>query len=61
MYILLEYLIHMNKQILLVDDEPDIGFTIDFTLSRSGYKIRHVQSGEECIKLSYLISFRGQR
>lgn len=41
----------MKNKILLVDDDVDIGFTVDLTLSNSGYEIKHVKSGEECIDL----------
>jgi two-component system response regulator MtrA len=41
----------LKNKILLVDDDVDIGFTVDLTLGKSGYEIKHVKSGEECIKL----------
>lgn len=41
----------MRNKILLVDDDVDIGFTVDLTLGKSGYEIKHVKSGEECIEL----------
>ena len=41
----------MKNKILLVDDDLDIGFAVDLTLSDSGYEVKHVKSGEECIEL----------
>jgi len=41
----------LKNKILLVDDDVDIGFTVDLTLSKSGYEMKHVKSGEECIDL----------
>lgn len=41
----------LRNKILLVDDDVDIGFTVDLTLGKSGYEIKHVKSGEECIEL----------
>lgn len=41
----------MKNKILLVDDDVDIGFTVDLTLSKSGYEMKYVKSGEECIDL----------
>jgi len=41
----------LKNKILLVDDDVDIGFTVDLTLSKSGYEMKYVKSGEECIDL----------
>ena len=41
----------MTKEILLVDDEIDIGFTVKLTLSKLDYNVKHVKSGKECLEL----------
>jgi len=42
----------MEKKIIVVDDEPDVGFTIKFTLEEPGkLDVINVESGEECLEL----------
>ena len=38
----------MGKKILIVDDEEDMIFILKNFLSKKGYSIREVKSGEEC-------------
>ena len=40
----------MAKRILVVDDEPDILFTVGQMLELSGYEIIKAQNGEEAIR-----------
>ncbi len=40
----------MSKTILLVDDEPDILFSIAQTLEIFGYKVIKAKNGQECIE-----------
>jgi len=40
----------MGKKILIVDDEPDILFTVGQMLEMSGYEVIKAQNGKECIK-----------
>ena len=39
----------MNKKILIVDDEPDILFTVAQMLEFSGYEVIKAKDGEECL------------
>jgi len=39
----------MTKKILIVDDEPDILFTVGQMLEMNGYEIEKAQNGKECI------------
>jgi two-component system alkaline phosphatase synthesis response regulator PhoP len=41
----------MKEKILVVDDEKDILELIDFNLSKNGYRVRSVTSGEEALDL----------
>ena len=41
----------MKEKILVVDDEKDILELIDFNLSKNGYRVRTVASGEEALDL----------
>lgn len=41
----------MKERILVVDDEKDILELIDFNLSKNGYKVKTVTSGEEALEL----------
>ena len=43
----------MKKKIMVVDDEPDVTYTIELNLkmSDSDYEITRVDSGEQCIEL----------
>jgi len=41
----------MKEKILVVDDEKDILELIDFNLSKNGYRVRSVTSGEEALEL----------
>jgi len=41
----------MKEKILVVDDEKDILELIDFNLSKNGYRVRTVTSGEEALEL----------
>jgi two-component system alkaline phosphatase synthesis response regulator PhoP len=41
----------MKENILVVDDEKDILELIDYNLSKNGYKIKTVTSGEEALEL----------
>jgi two-component system alkaline phosphatase synthesis response regulator PhoP len=41
----------MKEKILVVDDEKDILELIDFNLSKNGYRVRTVTSGEEALDL----------
>ena len=45
----------MSKKIMIVDDEPDILFTVGQVLEASGYEVIKANNGNECIeKLSQL-------
>jgi len=39
----------MSKKILVVDDEPDILFTVGQMLEMNGYDVEKAQNGTECI------------
>ena len=39
----------MSKTILIVDDEPDILFTVGQVLEANGYNVVKAKNGEECI------------
>lgn len=39
----------MSKKILVVDDEPDILFTVGQMLEMSGYEVIRAKDGKECI------------
>jgi len=39
----------MPKKIMVVDDEPDILFTVGQVLETSGYEVIKVKNGKECI------------
>ena len=39
----------MRKKIMVVDDEPDILFTVGQVLETSGYEVIKVKNGKECI------------
>ena len=41
----------MKEKILVVDDEKDILELIDFNLTKNGYRVRTVTSGEEALDL----------
>lgn len=41
----------MRKKILIVDDEPDILFTLTQILEASGYEVITARDGKECIAL----------
>ncbi|HPN84057.1 MAG TPA: response regulator transcription factor [Victivallales bacterium] len=41
-----------KAKILVVEDEKDIADLIEMNLEREGYKVRTVESGEECIKMA---------
>jgi two-component system phosphate regulon response regulator PhoB len=41
----------MKERILVVDDEKDILELIDYNLSKNGYKVKTVPSGEEALEL----------
>lgn len=41
----------MKERILVVDDEKDILELIDYNLSKNGYKVKTVTSGEEALEL----------
>ena len=41
----------MSKKILVVDDEPDILFTVSQMLEMSGYEVIRANNGKECIEL----------
>ena len=40
----------MSKKVLIVDDEPDILFTLSRMLEMSGYSVAKAASGKDCIK-----------
>ncbi len=39
----------MDKQIMVVDDDPSIRTTVEFVLNTKGYSICTVESGRECL------------
>jgi len=39
----------MNKEIMVVDDDPSIRSTVDIILKTSGYSICAVESGQGCL------------
>ena len=41
----------MSKKILIVDDEEDVLYIIRRILSKKGYTISEVKSGEECLEV----------
>jgi len=41
----------MSKKIMIVDDEPDILFTVSQVLEASGYEVIKANNGNECIEL----------
>lgn len=41
----------MSKKIMVVDDEPDILFTVGQVLEASGYEVLKAKNGKECIEL----------
>jgi len=41
----------MNKKILVVDDEPDVAFTVEFTFKNSNYNVERVENGEKCLQI----------
>jgi DNA-binding response OmpR family regulator len=43
----------MSKQILIVDDEPNVVIPIQFLLKQQGYKIMIAESGEDALELIY--------
>jgi len=40
----------MTKKVLVVDDEPDILFTVSNMLEMNGYSVVKATNGKECIK-----------
>jgi len=40
----------MSKKIMIVDDEPDILFTVGQMLEMSGYEVIKAENGKECIE-----------
>lgn len=40
----------MSKEILVVDDDPDLINLLDVVLTRAGYRVSGVTSGEEAVK-----------
>jgi len=40
----------MRKKIMVVDDEPDILFTVGQVLETSGYEVIKAKDGKECIE-----------
>jgi len=40
----------MNKKVLIVDDEPDILFTVGQMLEMKGYSVIKAENGKDCIK-----------
>ena len=47
----MEGCIALKKKILVVDDEPDVAFTVEFTFRDLGYDIEHVENGEKCFEI----------
>jgi DNA-binding response OmpR family regulator len=41
----------LKKKILIVDDEPDVAFTVEFTFSDSDYDVERVENGEKCFEI----------
>jgi len=41
----------MSKKIMIVDDEPDILFTVGQVLETSGYEVIKASNGTECIEI----------
>ena len=40
----------MSKKVLIVDDEPDILFTVSSMLEMNGYEVIKASGGKDCIK-----------
>ncbi|MCG7990161.1 MAG: response regulator [Candidatus Thiodiazotropha lotti] len=40
----------MSKKILIVDDEPNIVFSVEFLMKRSGYEVSTAVDGEQAIQ-----------
>lgn len=40
----------MSKKILIVDDEPNIIFSLEFLLQREGYQVAAAANGEEALR-----------
>ena len=43
----------MAKQILIVDDEPNVVIPIQFLLEQLGYRVMIAESGEDALELTY--------
>jgi putative two-component system response regulator len=41
----------MNKKIMVVDDEPDVAFTVEFSLKDTDYDVIHVENGVKCLEM----------
>ncbi|MCG7871306.1 MAG: response regulator [Candidatus Thiodiazotropha lotti] len=41
----------MSKKILIVDDEPNIVFSVEFLMKRSGYEVVSAADGEQAMQL----------
>jgi len=46
-----------TRMILIVDDEPDVCWALDWLLSRSGFSVKKVLSGREALELVGLFPF----
>ena len=44
---------NLKKKIMVVDDEPDVAFTVEYNLNKAdnSYDISHVNNGKQCIEL----------
>ena len=40
----------MSKKILIVDDEPNIVFSVEFLMRRSGYEVVTAADGEQAMQ-----------
>ena len=47
----------MKPKILIVDDEPDICRALEFLLTKEGYDVSSVNSGEDAIEKIKQVSF----
>jgi DNA-binding response OmpR family regulator len=43
--------VKMKKKIMIVDDEPDVSFTVEFTLGDEDFDFISVENGEKCLEL----------
>ena len=43
--------VKMRKKIMIVDDEPDVSFTVEFSLKGEDFDFISAENGEKCLEL----------